>query len=184
MRTCTPCFVTYCPSLKEVQGPKRVDSVWYSFKVKILLKISEVDVVVLANYDDDELDQLLRNIQLEKTEMNDGGNGNDGNLHVNSHAPLFEAVWSPTDETPNGKVGLEPDEGRDGERRQEGDPCQRPALLSPTNPADPAAFGPIFLQNGQVYSTERWPPDQYYTKKEEFIQPKAVSAGDCSYSLH
>ena len=78
--------------------------------------MSEVDV--LGSYDD--LDRLLRNVQLEKPETNDGGNGNDGNVHVNSQASLFEAVWSPTDETPNGKAGLAPDEGRDRVRRQEG----------------------------------------------------------------
>ena len=95
--------------------------------------MSEVDVPVLANDDNDEPDQLLRNVLLEETETNDGGNGNDGNLHVNSQAPLFEAVWSPTDETPNSKAGLAPDEGRNEERRQEGGPCQQPALLRPTN---------------------------------------------------
>ena len=95
--------------------------------------MSAVDVPVLVNYDDDELDQLLRNIRLEETETNDGGNGNDGNLHVNFQAPLFEAVWSPTNEASNGKAGLAPDEGRDGEQRQEGGPCQRPALLTPTD---------------------------------------------------
>ena len=128
--------------------------------------MSEMDVPVLDNCDDDELAQLLRNIQLQETETNDGGNGNDGNLHVNFQAPLFEAIWSPTDETPNGKAGLEPDEGRDRERHQEGEPCQLSALLTPTNPADPAAARAIFRQNGQVYSTERWLPDQYYAKKE------------------
>ena len=45
-------------------------------------------------------------------------------------APLFDAVWSPTDEMLNGKTGLAPDEGRDGEQRQEGGACQRPALLT------------------------------------------------------
>ena len=79
--------------------------------------MSKVEMPVLVNYDDDELDQLLRNVRLEETETNDGGNGNDGNLQVNSQAPLFGAVWSPTDETPNSKVGLAPDEGRDEERR-------------------------------------------------------------------
>ena len=93
--------------------------------------MAEVDVPVLVNYDDDELDQLLRNVQLEET--NDGGgNGNDDNLHANSQAPLFEAVWSPTNEMRNGKAGLAPDERRGGERHQEGGPRQRPALLTPT----------------------------------------------------
>ena len=93
----------------------------------------EVDVPVLVNYDNDELDQVLKNVRLKETKTNDGGNGNDGDLHVNSQAPLFEAVWSPTDETPNGKARLAPNEGRDGEQRQEGGPCQRPALLTPTD---------------------------------------------------
>ena len=91
--------------------------------------MSEVDV--FGSYDD--LDRLLRNVQLEKPETNDGGNGNDGNVYVNSQASLFEAVWSPTDETPNGKAGLAPDEGRDGVQHQEGGPCQWPALSTPTN---------------------------------------------------
>ena len=183
MRTRTPRSVTYYLSLNKVQGPKRVHSVRYCFRVKILLKTSEVEVPVLVNYDDDELDQLLRNVQLEETETNDGGNGNDSNSHTNTQAPLFEAVWSPTYETPNGKAGLAPDKWRDGERRQEGGPCQRPALLTATNPAEPAAAGPIFRQTGQVYSTERRPPDQYNAKKEKFTQPKCVSASDCLYSL-
>ena len=96
---------------------------------QILFKMSVVDVIGI--YDDDDLDRLLRNVQLEEPETNDGGN--DGNVHVNSQAPLFEAVWSPTNETPNGKAGLTPDEERDGERRQEGGPCQCPALTTPTN---------------------------------------------------
>ena len=94
--------------------------------------MSEGDVIGLS--DDDDLDQLLRNVQLEETgETNDGGNVSDDNVHGNSQAPLFEAVWAPTTETPNGKAGLAPDEGRDGERRQEGGPCQRPALSIPTS---------------------------------------------------
>ena len=64
--------------------------------------------------------------------MNDGGNGNNGNVQVNPRALLFEAVSSPTDETPNDKAGLAFDKGRDGERRQEGGPCQQPALPTPT----------------------------------------------------
>ena len=104
------------------------------FPSKILLKISEVvDIPVLVNYDGDELDQLLKNFQLEETGTNDSGNGNDGNLHVNSQAPLFDAVWSLTDETPNGKAGLAPNDGRDGKRRRERGPCQRLTLLTPTN---------------------------------------------------
>ena len=105
------------PVFEKVQGPKRVDGVRYCFRVKILLKMSQVDVPVLVTCDDDELDQLLRNVQLEETDKNDGGNCNDGNLYVNSQAPLFGAVWSPTDEMPNSKVVLAPDEGRDEERR-------------------------------------------------------------------
>ena len=95
MRTRTPCSVTYCLSLKKVQGPKRVNSLRYCFRVIILLKISEVDVPVLVNYDDDELHQLLRNVHLEGTETNDGGNGNDGSdsdavvqlCHILHHKP-------------------------------------------------------------------------------------------------
>ena len=95
--------------------------------------MSEVDVPVLINCGNDGLDQLLRNVQLEETETNDGGHGNDGKLHVNTQAPLFDAVWSPTDETPNGKAGLAPDEGRDKELHLERGPCQRPAQLITTD---------------------------------------------------
>ena len=118
--------------------------------------MSEMDVPVLVNYDDDELDQQLRNVQQEETETNDGGNGdggncNDGNLPVNSQVPLFEAVRSPTDEMTNGRVRLAPKEGRDGQHCQDGGPCQQPVRLTLTNPADPVAAGQIFCQIGQVY---------------------------------
>ena len=40
--------------------------------------MSEVDV--FDSYDDDNLDRLLRNVQLKEPETNDDGNGNDGNV--------------------------------------------------------------------------------------------------------
>ena len=122
----------------------------------MLLKMSEVYVPVLVNYDGDEIEQLLRNVHLEETETNNGGDGNNCNFHVNSQASLFVVVWSPTDETPNGKARLAPDEGTEGERHQEGGPCQRPALLTATN-AGTSATPSLPEQIGLVPETPQDP---------------------------
>ena len=86
--------------------------------------MSEVDIY--ASCEDDELDQLLKNVVLEEPES-DGGNVMD-RLH-DSQVSLFATVRSPTDEPLSG-AGLAPDEGSHGERLDEGDPCQRSALSS------------------------------------------------------
>ena len=59
----------------------------------------EVAVPVLINYGDDELDYLLRTVQLEKTEKNDGSNGhNDGsNGHTNTFLKFKNNVLWITD---------------------------------------------------------------------------------------
>ena len=71
------------------------------------------------SYEDEVLDQLLRNLQLVEPESDDGGNVNDNSMHGNSQAPLFATAWSPTDEVHNGETGLAPDERRNRERCQE-----------------------------------------------------------------
>ena len=86
---------------------------------------------MLLTAHDDELDQLLKNLQLVEPES-DGGNVNCNTLHDDSQASLFETVGPPTDEAHNSETGLAPNEGRHRERRDEGGPCQRPAL-SPIN---------------------------------------------------
>ena len=58
---------------------------------------------------------------------------NDNSMHDDSQASLFKTVWSPTGEAHNDKTRLAPDEGRNGEQRQEGAPCQWPTLSPITN---------------------------------------------------
>ena len=58
----------------------------------------------LLHVHDDELDQLLKNVQLVEPESDDG-NVNNNTLHDDSQALLFETVGPPTDEAPNSEAG-------------------------------------------------------------------------------
>ena len=76
---------------------------------------------------DKELDHLLQNVKLmgpDSDDEDDGGN-EDYNMH-GSQVPLFATVRSPADLARN-KMGLATGEESDGEWRNGGGPCQRPA---------------------------------------------------------
>ena len=59
---------------------------------------------MLLTAHDNELDQLLKNVQLVEPEP-DGGNVNNNTLHDDSQASLFETVRPPTEEAHNSEAG-------------------------------------------------------------------------------
>ena len=95
--------------------------------IKNCVKMSiEVGRITFSD-DDEELDRLLQNVKLmvpDSGDDDDGGN-EDSNVH-DSQVSLFATVRSPTDIS-RSETGLAPGEGSNGERRNGGGPCQRPA---------------------------------------------------------
>ena len=87
--------------------------------------MSEVNVYVSDDSDNDELDQLLQKVQLEEPDLEDGSNSNNNeNGMIPSHVPLFAAVRSPTDQPLNEMSLTLVNEGSNGVWHPEGGPCQ------------------------------------------------------------
>ena len=84
------------------------------------------NVYVFESWDDDELDQLLKNVQL--VELNSNGHKVNNTVHDDSQVTLFEAVGTPTNKVLSNETGLALDEGSYGEEQKEGGLCQWPPL--------------------------------------------------------
>ena len=124
MRTHVTCFAFSCPEEGIVLPKRRLRNL---HNIKNCVKMSiEVGRITFSD-DDEELDRLLQNVKLmvpDSGDDDDGGN-EDSNVH-DSQVSLFATVRSPTDLS-RSETGLAPGEGSNGERRNGGGPCQRPA---------------------------------------------------------